>query len=274
MSAIDTQAFALPWVESKQSIEAIRSAVRRGLSPLNVDPPIRPSDWGEKHFVLSAESSHGKQDWIPWAYQRALVNIFGNEDIEKVAVKKSGRIGYTKLLNIKVGWTAQHKRRNQAIWQPTDEDRDSYVKTEIDPMLRDVKVLRDIAASPSGKSKHNTLNQKAFFGSILHLLGAKSAKNFRRITISDAQIDELDGCDKAVQNTSSVLDLAYKRTEGAAFRKLIAGSTPLLRGLSLIEDFHDECIAQVTWQIECPNCQLVNVVVLPCFAKGFINETP
>lgn len=256
MGAPDTQAFALPWTAGKDQIAALRGALRKGLSPLTVEPPIKPADWAKKYFYLSAEASHGQQRWNPYAYQGPILNVFGNEDIEQIAFIKSARVGYTKMLDIKVAWTAEHKRRNQAIWQPTDEDRDSYVKTEIDSMIRDVEVLRKIAASPTGKSKTNTLNQKQFVGSILHLLGAKSAKNFRRITISDAHIDELDGCDREVEKTSSPRALAWKRTEGAAFRKLIAGSTPLLKGLSLIEDFHDECIAQVRWQIECPACGL------------------
>ena len=261
MGSIDAQAFVLPWTAGKAQLDALRHAIRRGLSPLSVDPPITPSDWAEKHFYLSAESSHGQQRWKPYAYQRAILNAFGNEDIEQIAVMKSARVGYTKMLDIKVAWTAQHKRRNQAIWQPTDEDRDSFVKTEIDPMIRDCEPLRKIAAAPSGKSKQNTLTQKAFVGSILHLLGAKSAKNFRRITISDAHIDELDGCDREVEKTSSPRALAWKRTEGAAFRKLIAGSTPLLRGLSLIEDFHDECEAKVRYVIECESCGLDHPLV-------------
>ncbi|HPH70810.1 MAG TPA: phage terminase large subunit family protein, partial [Kofleriaceae bacterium] len=198
MGAPDTQAFALPWTAGKDQIAALRSALRKGLSPLTVEPPIKPADWAKKYFYLSAEASHGQQRWNPYAYQGPILNVFGNEDIEQIAFIKSARVGYTKMLDIKGAWTAEHKRRNQAIWQPTDEDRDSYVKTEIDPMIRDVEVLRKIAASPTGKSKTNTLNQKQFVGSILHLLGAKSAKNFRRITISDAHIDELDGCDREV----------------------------------------------------------------------------
>lgn len=253
MGPIDSS-IAQPVALSDAQVASLRAAIRRGLRPLAVDPPITPSEWAERHFVLSAESSHGKQRWRPYAYQRIVVNIFGNEDIEQVAVMKSARVGYTKMLNIKMAWTAEHKRRNQAIWQPTDEDRDSFVKTEIDPMMRDCAALSRIALSSSVKNKANTLTQKHFVGSILHLLGAKAAKNFRRITISDAHIDELDGCDREVEKTSSPRALAWKRTEGAVFRKFIAGSTPLLKGLSLTEDFYEECRAKIDFVIDCEGC--------------------
>jgi hypothetical protein len=35
-------------------------------------------------------------------------------------------------------YTAQHQRRNQGLWLPKDGDRDDFVKTDLDPMLRDV----------------------------------------------------------------------------------------------------------------------------------------
>jgi molybdopterin-guanine dinucleotide biosynthesis protein len=48
-----------------------------------------------------------------------------------------------------IGYFAHHKRRNQALWQPTDSDRDQFVKTELDPMLRDVAVMADVMRSSS-----------------------------------------------------------------------------------------------------------------------------
>ena len=41
-------------------------------------------------------------------------------------------------------YNAHHRRRNQAVWQPTDDDRDEFVKTELEPVLRDVEVMRDV----------------------------------------------------------------------------------------------------------------------------------
>ena len=189
-----------------------------------------------------------------------MLSIFGNEDIEQVVVMKSARVGYTKMLCIKLAWTAAHKRRNQALWQPTDEDRDSFVKTEIDPLIRDVEPVRKIASS-SGKSKDSTLTQKKFVGSILHLLGGKAAKNYRRITISDAHLDELDAFDEEIEKTSSPLSLAWKRTEGAPFRKQISGSTPLIKGRSLTEKAHNECAAQMRYEITCPACEVEHPLI-------------
>lgn len=247
---------AVPWTCGVEQIAAIRAALRKGLNPLRVEPPILPSEWAEKHFYLSEEASHtkGRQRWKSYWYQRLILNTFGNDDIEEIGVMKSARVGYTKMLLIDVGWSAHHRKVNQAIWQPTDEDRDEFVKTEIDPMIRDCDVLTDLISADNGRNKENTQSLKKFSGSLLYLRGGKAAKNYRRITIGRARIDEHDGFDRLVEKTSPAQTLAWKRTEGAPYRKLIAGSTPLDRGNSNIEDFHEGCVAKVQVNIECPSC--------------------
>ena len=47
-------------------------------------------------------------------------------------VMKSKRVGYTKCLLAKVAYTAEHKRRNQLLYQPTDDDRDDFVTDELE----------------------------------------------------------------------------------------------------------------------------------------------
>jgi hypothetical protein len=46
-------------------------------------------------------------------------------------------VGYTKMITAFVCYNIAHRRRKQALWQPTDDDRDNYVKTEIDPLRPD-----------------------------------------------------------------------------------------------------------------------------------------
>ncbi len=228
--------------------------LQRGMAAWAVPEPMSLDEWAQEHFYLSAESSYVEQRWTPWTFQRAIMACISNDDIYETDLKKSARVGYTKILLAAVGYFAHHKRRNQGLWQPTDEDRDEFVKTELDPMLRDVPVMRDVLPSYVSRHKDNTLQAKKFIGSMLHTKGAKAAKNFRRISIDVVELDEVDAMDRDVEKEGDPFTLAAKRVEGATFPKVIVGSTPKLKGFSLIDDRFVLADERFTFQIPCPHC--------------------
>ena len=227
---------------------------QRGLRAFAVPEPMSLDDWAARHFYLSAESSYVEQGWRAWPFQRAILACISNDDIREVIWRKSARVGYTKSILAAIGYFAQHKHRNQAIWQPTDDDRDEFVKTELDTMLRDVRVMQEVFPAYLSRHKDNTLQQKKFLGSMLHLRGGKAAKNYRRISVDVAIMDELDGFDTNIEKEGDPVDLAAKRIEGATFPKLILGSTPKLKGFSVIEKRERQADLFLTYHIPCPSC--------------------
>ncbi len=239
--------------ELEQLIE-VENRLKRGMAAWAVPEPMTLDQWASKHFYLSAESSNVEQAWTPWPFQRAIMSCISNDDVAEVYLKKSARVGYTKIILASVGYFAEHKRRNQGLWQPTDEDRDEFVKTELDPMLRDVPCMRTVLPSFLSRHKDNTLQQKKFVGSMLHLKGAKAAKNFRRISIDIGYLDEADACDRDVEKEGDPASLIKKRLEVATFKKFVAGTTPKLRGFSLIDDLCATADARFTYQVPCPHC--------------------
>ncbi len=239
-----------------ETLTAISRAIAAGFSPLAVEPPMSLSRWAEEHFYLSAESSQTQQRWVPFPFQPGILDAMGDDRITEVDVLKSARVGYSKMLLASIAYDAHHKKRNQALWQPTDSDSDSFCKTELEPMLRDVKVMRKIFPAFQKKSKENTLKLKAFVGSLLHLLGATAAKNFRRITVGSAKLDEVDGMDQVIERSSDPVTLSRKRLEGATFPKHILGSTPRIKGLSHIEGRVLVAHARMVYQVPCPHCGL------------------
>jgi terminase, large subunit len=237
------------------SREAIAHRLARGLETFGVPEPMSLDEWARKHFYLSAESSYVEQAWQPWPFQRAILACISNDDIRAVDFIKSARVGYTKMILAAIGYFAHHKRRNQALWQPTDDDRDEFVKTELDPMLRDVAAMREVFPAYMARHKDNTLQQKKFLGSMVHLRGGKAAKNYRRISVDTAYIDEIDAFDNDVEKEGSPDTLAGKRIEGATFPKMITGSTPKLKGFSLIEARVESADARYHYHIPCPHCE-------------------
>ena len=204
----------------------VERRLQRGMAAWGAPEPMTLDEWARKHFYLSAESSYVEQAWTPWPFQRAILSCIGNDDVAEVDLKKSARVGYTKMILAAAGYFAEHKHRNQGLWQPTDEDRDEFVKSELDPMLRDVQCMRTVLPSFLSRHKDNTLQQKRFIGSMLHCKGAKAAKNFRRISIDVGYLDEADACDRDVEKEGDPPTLILKRLEGATFPKFVVGTTP------------------------------------------------
>lgn len=230
---------------------AIDAAVLAGLSPLRAVRPMSLSRWAEEHFRLSAESSHVQGAWQAYPFQRGWMDAFSNDDIVEVVVRKSKRVGYTKMLLAFIAYNAVHRRRKQALWQPTDDDRDSFVKAEIEPMLRDVPAAAAVALPGS----ESTLKLRTFLGgAVLHTLGGKAARAYRRITVAVAMLDELDAFDQQVEKSADPVTLARGRLEGAPFPKLISGSTPRIKSLSHVEAREQHADAKMQFHIVCPHC--------------------
>lgn len=234
--------------------QRIRAAVAKGLEAMKMPEPLDADQWAERHFYLSAESSQGEKRWESYPFQRAMLGAMGDDDIEEVDVKKSARVGYTKMLLAVIGYNAAHKRRNQCLWQPTDGDSDEFCKAELEPMLRDVRAMQSVFPQFMAKSKANTLNMKKFLGSILYLKGGTSAGNFRRMTLQAALLDEFDGFDQKIEKSADPFTLAHKRLEGATYPKIICGTTPRIKGLSHIEKRESVALARMRYNITCPHC--------------------
>lgn len=229
-------------------------ALRRGLSAFGVPAPVTLEAWAREHFYLSAESSYVEQRWSPWWFQCAIMACVSNDDIREVVWRKPARVGATKIILAAILYNAEHKRRNQGLWQPTDDDRDEFVKAELEPALRDVAAMQRVFPAFLRRDKDNTLQAKKFLGSLLHLKGGKAAKNYRRISIDTGYLDEYDAFDANVEKEGDPGTLAAKRVEGATFGKMVFASTPKQKGFSNIEKRERDCDMHLTPVIPCPEC--------------------
>lgn len=232
---------------------AVLAAVREGLQPLKAEPRMPFTEWAIEHFELDEESSHKQGSFDPWPVQMGIMEVMTDDRISEVNIKKAKRTGFTKLLAAKAAYNMGHRRRKTAIWQPTDDDRDSFEKSEITPAFELCKAL--IKARHKGKDS-DTIKYKRFKGAVLHLLGAKAARAFRRITLDDADLDEVDAMDQIVEKTIDPVTGARGRLEGAPFGKLTIGSTPRIKGLSHLQRRIDVADARMLYHIECPRCSV------------------
>lgn len=239
-----------PWTTKFQK------AIRLGLQSLYKEPPLTAVEWADKHFYLVAESSYQEGKWETAPVQRAILNAMGNDQIQTVNLKKSARMGYSKMLMANVAYKIQHKRRNVLFYCPTDGDGETMMKQHVEPVIRDVPLLLALAPWHGKKHRDSTLTSKRFLNQrMLWMLGGKAARNFREKSPDEVIYDELSKFDDNVEGEGSPTFLGDKRLEGSTFKKSIRGSTPRKVDECQITKAAEESPHFLRYHIPCPHCR-------------------
>ncbi len=216
-------------------------------------PELTLSEWSKKYAQLSPESSAEAGAWHSIPYQDGIMDAITDPNTERVTVMKSARIGYTKILNNVIGYYSHLDPCNILLVQPTIEDAQGYSKDEIAPMIRDTPILEGIISDPKTRDGKNTILKKMFPGGILYMVGANSARGFRRISARIVLFDEIDGYPPSAGTEGDQIKLGIKRTEGYWNRKIVMGSTPLIQSESKIEREYENSDKRRFW-VPCPSC--------------------
>ncbi|MCE9902492.1 MULTISPECIES: phage terminase large subunit family protein [Hafnia] len=241
-------------ISSKQ-IRSLQNAVSAGLRVLFRPVPVSAVEWANENYYLPKESSYQEGRWETLPFQVAIMNAMGSDDIREVNLIKSARVGYSKMLLGVISYFIQHKQRNGLIWQPTDSDAENFMKSHIEPTIRDVPGLLALAPWFGKKNRDNTLSMKRFSnGRGFWCLGGKAAKNYREKSVDFVSYDELAAFDEDIEKEGSPTFLGDKRIEGSVWPKSIRGSTPKIKGICQIERAARESEHLMRYHIKCPHC--------------------
>lgn len=223
----------------------------------NIQPPpkLTLSQWAERYAVLSKETSAQTGRFRAFAYQNGIMDAITDPSVTFVTVKKSARVGYTKILDHVVGYFIHQDPSPILMVQPRVEDAEDYSKTEVSPMLRDTPVLAVLTGDVKAKSSNQTILKKTFLnGASLSLVGANSPGGFRRITARVILFDEVNGYPVGGAGTEGdQVALGTKRAETFWNRKIVLGSTPTVKGSSRIDRSWEES-DQRRYYVPCPHC--------------------
>lgn len=229
---------------------------------LRPPPRLRLSQWAERYAYLSAESSAEPGKWRNIPYQIGIQDAMTDPRIWKVVVRKSARVGYTKMIGNLVGYHIHYDPCPIGIVQPTDGDAEGYSKEEIAPMIRDTPVIEKLVADVKSKNGSNTMTQKMFPGGSLNLIGANTATGFRRVSRRVMIFDEVDGYPLSAGTEGDPIKLGTKRTEYYWNRKIVMGTTPTTNLLSRIEP-EFEASDKRFYFVPCPHCDAPQKLEFP-----------
>lgn len=236
-------------------VDKINRILSVGLEPLNPPERISGSEYADKYYYLSEESSGNPGKWVSYPYQIAILDWMSDNRIPQFNIIKPRRIGYTEMLKSTTCKYIDIENANIAFWQPTDRDAIDFTIDSVDPMLRDVERVGDkLMSKPGIRSKFNTTAKKVFKGCILDIKGGTSPANFRRMTKQVAIYDECDGFPPDIGGEGNCFKLGDGRVDDAAYPKSIRGSTPALKELSLIEPAVDGSDVVMYRFVKCPHC--------------------
>lgn len=244
------------------SMEDVEQRARETWRP---PPRLSLSQWADEHFYLSAESAATPGRWHTLPYQREIMDVITDPRVTYVSVMKSARVGYTKIIDAAIGYHIHHDPCSILAVQPTLDDAKGYSKEEIAPMLRDCPALsrvvfEDTEEKIGPKDSGNTILHKRYPGGVLSMVGANSGAGFRRISRRVVVFDEVDAYPLSAGSDGDPVKLGTKRAEYFHNRKIIAGSTPLLEGVSRIAKLFAEGDGR-RYYVPCPECGHMDFLV-------------
>lgn len=174
--------------------------------------------------------------------------------IKEIWVQKSAQVGWTELLNNVIGFHVDQDAAPMLLVQPTLEMAEAWSKDRLAPMVRDTPVLRGKIADAKARHSGNTLLHKSFTGGGLTIAGANSPAGLASRPIRIVMFDEVDRFPASAGTEGDPISLGIKRARTFWNRKVLAGSTPTIKGSSRIELGFDQS-DQRYYFVPCLHCE-------------------
>lgn len=235
--------------------EAVNRIASATLAAFRAPTTLTVSQWADAERYLSPEASAevGRYDTSRAEYLRGLMDAINDPTVSRVVVAKSSQVGYTEALNNVVGYFIDQDPSPLLIVQPTVEMGEAWSKDRLAPMLRDTPCLAGKVSTATSRDSSNTLRMKTFPGGRLAIVGANSPAGLASRPVRVVLADEVDRWPVSAGSEGDPLALASKRQATFWNRKTLVGSTPTIKGTSVIwREF--EASDMRKFFVPCPDC--------------------
>ena len=220
-------------------------------------PRLRLSDYADEFAVMTGNAAE-KGRWNTLPYQRQILDSFTDPAVETVAIMKSARIGWTKMLGVVIQQFSHQDPCPVMIVQPVKEDAEGYSKEEVKALFEDTPCLRGlISESKARNTASNTILLKQLSnGGLIDIVNAASGRSFRRKSRKVVLFDEVDAYPKL--DEGDPIKLGRNRADYYWDRKIGLGGTPIFKGGKTEEWFLRG--DQRRFYVPCPFCQAMQVL--------------
>ena len=217
---------------------------------------ITVSEWADRYRVLSKENAAEAGAWKTsrTPYLKDIMDSFTDDRVERIYVVASSQVGKTEMENNIIAYIIDQDPGTIVFAHPKIDQARNFAKRRIDPMLRDCPVLRGkVAERKKADGGSNTVQLKTFPGGALVLVGTQSAKDLAETPARYVLGDEIDRWPADVDGEGDPWKLLEARTTTFYNRKMVAVSTPTVKGGSPIASLF-ELGTQEYWSARCPEC--------------------
>ena len=185
------------------------------------------------------------------------MDAFTDDGVKKIFVVASSQVGKTEMENCIIGYIIDQDPGTIVFAHPKIDQARNFSKRRIDPMIRDTEPLR--RKVKENKNAKSTLQLKTFPGGALVLVGTQSAKDLAETPARYVIGDEVDRWPRDVDGEGDPWGLLEARTTTFYNSKMVAVSTPTVKGDSAIESLFN-LGTQEYWSAKCPYCGEFNYI--------------
>ncbi|MEG1491147.1 MAG: phage terminase large subunit family protein [Oscillospiraceae bacterium] len=223
----------------------------------NYRPPedLTVSQWAEKRRILSRESSAEAGRWRNerTPYMTEIMDSFTDSRVREIAVVAMSQTGKSEVELNDIGYIIDQDPASIIYVQPTLDDAKKFSKLRVAPMIRDSPTLRKKVSDVKSRDSGNTVLQKSFPGGMLTMVGSLSASALASTPARYVIGDEVDRWALSAGSEGDPYALAAARTTTFYNSKIVAVSTPTIKGYSRIEKLFNGG-TQEHWCSRCPDC--------------------
>lgn len=239
---------------SKQ-LRALDRTFRAALEHFRPPEDLTVSQWAEQYRVLSRESSAEAGPWrnARTPYMVEPMDAFNDPRVREIAIVAGSQTGKSETQLNTIGYIMDQDPGSTLYVQPNLDDAKKFSRLRIAPMIRDCKRLRETVAEVKSRDSGNTVLQKTFPGGMLTIVGSQSPSALASTPARYVLGDEVDRWALSAGSEGDPWSLAAARTTTFYNAKMVAVSTPTIKGFSRIEKLFNDG-TQERWCSQCPDC--------------------
>jgi len=241
--------------QRREISDDLMRVVSRAFQSFKAPEDLTVSEWADKYRILSTENSAEAGLWRTerTPYLKEIMDAFTDDRVSKIAVVAGAQQGKTEALLNMLGYMIDQDPGPAMFVQPALDKAEDFSKRRLTPMLRDTEPLKNKIEAAKTKSGNNTILKKIYPGGMLTFAGSNSPASLASIPSRYVFGDEIDRWTRDAGGEGDPWKLLEARTTTFYNRKMVAVSTPTVKGNSPIVDMF-ELGTQEYWSVQCPDC--------------------
>lgn len=218
-------------------------------------PAMSVSAWADEHRMLSrsASAEPGRWNTARTPYLREIMDcLSGGNAVQEVVFQKGTQLGGTEVGMNWVGSIIHQGLGPTMIVWPTSNSAKKNSKTRLATMISDTPGLRGRVRDAKSRDSGNTTLLKEFDGGVIIVAGANSATELKSSPAGNILMDEIEEYPPDTDGQGDPEELAAKRSDTFARRKIYKVSTPTVAGGRIDRAYRAS--DQRQYYLPCPHC--------------------